>query len=113
MAVFVCAVILAVVGLGYYALYKVQPGWFRLRAGAGRKITFCIEMGKTRIGDEPIEIAVNTESTEMRGSRNVSGGWQTPNRELSLRLRQHAAPRRRFCLRVLSASLERVLGRHE
>jgi hypothetical protein len=51
LAVLACIVILAVIGLGFYALHKIKPGWFRLQAGAGQRFTFSIEMGQG--GDKP------------------------------------------------------------
>ena len=45
LAVLACIVILAVIGLGFYALHKIRPGWFRIQAGAGRLFTFSMEIG--------------------------------------------------------------------
>lgn len=50
LAVLGCIVILAVIGLGFYALHKIRPGWFRIQAGAGQRFTFSIEMGR---GSDP------------------------------------------------------------
>jgi hypothetical protein len=52
LAVLACIVILAVIGLGFYALHKIKPGWFRIQAGAGQRFTFSIEMGQGG-GDRP------------------------------------------------------------
>lgn len=51
LSVLACIVILAVIGLGFYALHKIKPGWFRIQAGAGQRFTFSIEMGQG--GDKP------------------------------------------------------------
>jgi hypothetical protein len=54
-AVLACIVILAVIGLGFYALHKIKPGWFRIQAGAGRLFTFSMEIGQPGVPDKPRE----------------------------------------------------------
>ena len=39
------------IGLGAYALHKIRPGWFRLKAGAEQGFTFSIKMGR---GGDPL-----------------------------------------------------------
>jgi len=46
LAVLACIVILAVLGLGFYALHKIKPGWLRIQAGVWRLITFSMEIGQ-------------------------------------------------------------------
>jgi hypothetical protein len=57
-------IILAVIGLGFYALHKIRPGWFRIHAGAGQRFTFSIEMGQ---GGSP---APRDERRELEAGRD-------------------------------------------
>jgi hypothetical protein len=63
LAVLACIVLLAVIGLGFYALYKIKPGWFRLQAGAGQRFNFSIEMGQG--SDPPADAAPSEERREL------------------------------------------------
>lgn len=66
-AVLACIVILAVIGLGFFALDKIKPGWFRVQAGAGQRFIFIIEMGQ---GDKP---APCEERRELEPGRDKPG----------------------------------------
>ena len=69
LAVLACIVILAVIGLGFFALHKVKPGWFRIHAGAGQRFTFSIEMGQR--GDiTPPDITPPEERRELEPGRD-------------------------------------------
>jgi hypothetical protein len=69
LAVLACIVLLAIIGLGFYALHKIKPGWFRIQAGVWRLITFSIEIGQ---GGDPLS----------RGEhRELEAGYNQP-REL-------------------------------
>ena len=68
LAVLACIVILAVIGLGFYALHKIKPGWFRIQAGAGQRFMFSIEMG--RGGDLPDDRAPREEHRELEAGRD-------------------------------------------
>ena len=68
LAVLACIVILAVIGLGFYALHKVKPGWFRIQAGAGQRFTFSIEMGQG--GDLPGHRPPRKERRELEAGRD-------------------------------------------
>jgi hypothetical protein len=71
LAVLACIVILAVIGLGFYALHKIKPGWFRVQAGAGQRFNFIIEMGPgcdPTPPDEPRELEAGRDKPkEARG----------------------------------------------
>lgn len=41
-----CVVFLALVGLGFYALHKITPGWLRIQTSFWRLITFSMEIGR-------------------------------------------------------------------
>jgi hypothetical protein len=78
-AALACIVILAFTGLGFYALHKIRPGWFRLQAGAGQRVTFTIEMGQ---GGDP---APHAERRELEAGHDKPreleagpGGLQPP-----------------------------------
>jgi hypothetical protein len=43
-----CAVILALIGLGFYAVWKMKPDSFRVRTSLLRMFTFSIEIGSSR-----------------------------------------------------------------
>jgi hypothetical protein len=45
LAVLVCIIILAVIGLGFYGL-KSKTGWLRIQVGIWRFVTFSIEIGR-------------------------------------------------------------------
>jgi hypothetical protein len=68
MAVLACIVILSVIGLGFYALHKIKPGWFRIQAGAGQRFTFSIEMGQG--GDLPGDRPTREEHRELEAGRD-------------------------------------------
>ncbi len=68
LAVLACIVILAVIGLGFYALHKIKPGWFRIQAGAGQRFTFSIEMGQG--GDLPGDRPPREEYRELEAGRD-------------------------------------------
>jgi hypothetical protein len=69
-AVLACIVILAVIGLGAYALHKIKPGWFRLRAGAGQRFTFSIEMGQGTDPPGDPASAARAEHRELEAGRD-------------------------------------------
>jgi hypothetical protein len=68
LAVLACIVFLAVIGLGFYALHKIKPGWFRIQAGAGQRFNFSIEMG--RGGDLPGDRPPREERRELEAGRD-------------------------------------------
>ena len=41
----ICVIILAVLGLGYYTVHKMNPGSFRMRTSVWRLFSFDVEIG--------------------------------------------------------------------
>jgi hypothetical protein len=52
LAVLVCVVFLAVIGLGFYGL-KSRTGWLRIQVGIWRLVTFSIEAGQPVEPEKP------------------------------------------------------------
>jgi hypothetical protein len=42
-----CVVVLALIGLGFYAVWKMKPDSLRVQTSLMRMVTFSIEMGST------------------------------------------------------------------
>jgi len=69
-------VTLAVIGLGFYGLYKIRPGWLRIHAAVWRLITFSLEIGQSGHLDQPAD---SKRSPEQH--RRLEAGHDRP-REL-------------------------------
>jgi len=86
LAVLVCIVLLAVIGLGFYGL-KSKTGWLRIQAGVWRLVTFSIEIGQGGDAtaprekrrepepgpDKPRELAGNDKPKELEAGRGDDG----------------------------------------
>lgn len=89
LAVLTCIVILAVVGLGFFALHKIKPGWFRIQAGAGQQFMFSIEMGQggglpgdaAPRGERQGLEAADGKPRELEAGRNTSEPPGTGNQD--------------------------------
>ena len=63
-------VVLAVLGLGFYAVHKMRPGSFRLRTSVLRLFSFSIEIDESSgmIGKPPGEPKQNLSPARTEGS---------------------------------------------
>jgi len=48
-----CVIVMAVVGLGFYALHKIKPGWLRVETSVLRLVRITMEMGQPSITGKP------------------------------------------------------------
>ncbi len=49
----ISVVLLATLGLGFYTVRKMNPGWFRVRTSMGRVFTFDVEIGSAGMTEKP------------------------------------------------------------
>jgi len=68
----IVVITLAVIGLGFYGLYKIRPGWLRVQAGAGQRFNFSIEMGR---GSDPTPPDEPRELKPGRDKHQGARGW--------------------------------------
>lgn len=69
----VVVVALALIGLGFYGLHRIKPGWLRVQAGVWRLITFSLEIG------EPGHPAVSERPREQRRELEAGPGNSGPS----------------------------------
>lgn len=72
-----CVVILAVIGLGFYAVRKMGPGSFRVRTGLLRMFSFSMEIESSGAA-ETLSASADLEQGLADDEANVPGHRTTP-----------------------------------